>query len=354
VTLTNSTVSYNGATFNSSVQNQHGASLLANGILYIPFGGENGDGGDYLGWVIAIDTTDPTKVAGWATQSARSGIWGAGGLASDGTSVFAVTGDTGIIGGTVAIPRNLSDSQEVVRLTGMASFTRSAANVFVPIEWAMWDRPMGDLDFGASTPTYVPLPAGTIPPALLIAPAKAGRVYFLDGTNLSSGTYDANRTPGGELAEVQVSGLDVESVYTTPTVYNSASGLHATIDVGRGGLYCPAGTPASQEMIVSMLISPNVTPIAKIAWCAPMANGGTHYNFPPMSTTTDGISGNALVWFIDGTQLVAVDGDTGARVLAASGAACNNVPNMGWPIAVKNRVVVAALGGLCSWSLGGK
>ncbi len=354
VTLSSTTVSYNGVTFNSSAQNQHGATLLANNILYIPFGGEYGDGGNYLGWVIAVDITNPSNVAGWATQSARSGIWGAGGLASDGTSVFAVTGDTGVIGGTMAVPRNVSDSQEVVRLTGMASFTRSAENVFVPTEWMGWDRPAGDLDFGASTPTYVPLPQGSTPAALLIAPAKAGRVYFLDGTNLSSGTYDpTDRTPGGELAEVLVSGLDTESVYTTPTVYDSASGLHATIDVGQGGPYCPGGTPASKEMILSLLISPGQTPLAKIAWCSPVASGGGHYNFTPMSTTTNGVSDNALVWFMDGTALVAVNGDTGKRVYTSTGAGCPNVPSMSTPIAVKNHVVVAALGQLCSWSLGG-
>src|SRR5579872_7380981 len=94
VTLSSATVSYKGTTFNSGAENQHGATLLLNSILYIPFGGPYGDGGNYLGWIVAVDTTDPTKIGGWATQSARSGIWGSGGLASDGTHVFGVTGDT--------------------------------------------------------------------------------------------------------------------------------------------------------------------------------------------------------------------------------------------------------------------
>ena len=97
-----------------------------------------------------------------------------------------------------------------------------------------------------------------------------------------------------------------------------------------------------------------MTPIAAVQWCAPVSNGGGHYNFPPISTTTDGISENAVVWFMDGPQLAAVDGDSGKRLFTASGAPCNKLPSMSWPIAVKNRVVVAALGGLCSWSLDGK
>ena len=76
-------------------------------------------------------------------------------------------------------------------------------------------------------------------------------------------------------------------------------------------------------------------------------------NFPPISTTTDGASGNALVWFIDGSQVRAVDADTGVAVTTSTGAGCMGVPSMSFPIAVKNRIVVSALGHLCSWSVGG-
>jgi hypothetical protein len=344
VTLSSATLSYSGTTFDSGAQNQHGALLLVNGILYIPFGGQYGDGGNYLGWIVAVDTTTPSKVAGWATQSPRSGIWGAGGLASDGTYVFGVTGDT------TSVPRATSDSQEVVRVTGLAQFSRDEASVFVPTEWQGWDRPAGDLDFGASTPAYVPLPAGSTPSAYLVAPAKAGRVFILDGTDLSAGSYP---TPGGSLADLVVASTTGESVYTSPTIYSSASGLHATINVGQSPANCPAGTPTSSEMIVSLLLHPGQATIGTEVWCAPNAGGG-HMNYPPISTTTDGASANALVWFVNGSQLEAVDGDTGKVVVTTTGAACDSVPSMSYPIAAKNRIVVAALGHLCSWSIGGK
>jgi hypothetical protein len=343
VTLTNTTLSYMGTPFATGAENQHGALLLLNGILYIPFGGHYGDGGTYNGWIVAVDTTNPTKVAGWTTQSPRSGIWGSGGLASDGTYVFGVTGDT------TNVPRNSSDSQEVVRLTGMAQLSRDAKSLFVPNEWSSWDQPVADLDFGASTPAYVALPAGSTPAALLVAPAKAGRVYLLDGTNLSSGTYPAT---GGELQNLVVANTNAESVYTAPTIYASASGLHAAINVGDTPMGCPSGTPNSTEMVISLLIQPGKTPLATEAWCAPNAGGG-HMNYPPISTTTDGVASNALVWFVNGSQLEAVDGDTGAKVVLTSGAACANVPSMSFPIAVKNRIVVSALGHLCSWSPNG-
>jgi hypothetical protein len=65
------------------------------------------------------------------------------------------------------------------------------------------------------------------------------------------------------------------------------------------------------------------------------------------------VSADALVWFIEGSQLVAVNGDDGTRVVTTTGNPCSGVPSMSFPIAAKDRIVVAALGHLCSWSLGG-
>jgi hypothetical protein len=123
--------------------------------------------------------------------------------------------------------------------------------------------------------------------------------------------------------------------------------------VGQNPAGCPTGTPNSNEMIISMLIEPGKTPIATEEWCVPNAGGG-HMNYPPISTTTDGVSANALVWFINDNQLEAVDGDTGAVKVTTTGATCDQVPSMSFPIAVNDRIVVSALGHLCSWSINGK
>jgi hypothetical protein len=109
--------------------------------------------------------------------------------------------------------------------------------------------------------------------------------------------------------------------------------------------YCPAGTPKSNEMVISLLLQPGKAPIATESWCAPNAGGG-HMNYPPISTTTDGAGSNALVWFVNGSQLSAVDGDTGKKVVTTTDAPCNAVSSMSFPLAVKNRIVVAALGHL--------
>jgi hypothetical protein len=341
VILSNTTLNSNGTAFNTSQQNEHGRLLFnANtGILYVPFGGHYGDGGAYKGWVVAINVSDPTKFAGWVSADAQSGIWGHGGLASDGTSIFAETGN----GHRASINDANSDSEEVVRLTGMASVTKSAANIFVSPYWQYMDST--DKDFGASTPAYVPLPAGSNPSAILVAPAKPGHVYFLDATNLSS-----------SLADLTVASTTAESVYTTPTIYTSTSGIHATIDVSVNAV-CPGNT--TNHAIISMLISPGQNPVAKETWCDPVTanTSGDQYNGPPISTTTDGAMGNPIVWFTNGTgggaQLEGVDGDTGAAIVTTSGAACSGIPNMSFPLAVDGHIVVAASGHLCSWSPGG-
>jgi hypothetical protein len=351
VTLSLTTLSsQTDAGFNSSVQNQRGALLLLNGILYIPFGGEDGDGGNYLGWIVAIDTTTPSKVAGWATISTKSGIWASGGPASDGTYVFGETGNS-----PSGPARSALDSEEVVRVKGMAEFSRDEASVFVANEWSAWD--VGDLDFGSSSPAFVPLPPGSNPPSVLVAPAKPGVVYFLNGSDLSTGTYP---NPGGELAELTVAGGG-QAIYTSPTIYTSASGIHAAINAGAGPFSaCPSGTPSSFGMIISMSISPGKTPIASVAWCAANPWGRGAREFPPISTTSDGVSADPIVWFLSGAasdsseQLTAVNGEDGGVLVTTTGAACTTVPSLSYPIAVKNRIVVAAIGHLCSWSVGGK
>jgi hypothetical protein len=363
VILSSSTLAVDPGTgsvpFNSPVQNQHGALLLANGIVYVPFGGQNDDTGDYNGWVVSINENDPSQVNGWVTLSGHEGVWGHGGLASDGAgSVFAVTGN-GHAGKHGPMD---SDAEEVVRLTGMSSFARNANDVYYPALWTEMDAV--DHDFGASTPAYVPLPHGSVPPAVLVAPSKPGHVFFLDGTNLSGGSYP---NPGGEIADVVVADTTSESVYTSPTIYSTASGIHAAIDVGIGPV-CPPGSPTSTngKMIVSMLMDPGCVPFAKTTWCATVAGNpgnsvtmpnnlaSNHYNEPPISTTSDGGCSDALVWFINGSQLSVVDGDTGVPLVPQPSGTCNNIESMNFPIAVKNRIVVAADGQLCAWSLPGR
>lgn len=339
VKLTNATLTLNGTAFNSMDENEHGAMMYLNGIVYVPFGGHYGDGGNYHGWVVAIEEATPANVGGWVSAGGSEGIWAhGGGMASDGTNIYAVTSN----GHAGDHTQPTTDSEEVVKFTGMGTFTRNAQNVYYPTNWQFMDG--ADRDFGADSPSYVPLPAGSTPSALIVAPAKPGAVYFLDANDLSSGTYPK---AGGELQNLTVANTTAESIYTAPSIYYSGTSLYAAIDIEVGAV-CPGGT--NDKQILSMLITPGAKPLAKTAWCASATgNGGKQYNQPPISTTTDTNGSNALVWYTNGGALTAVDGATGATVLPGNGM-CSGMEKMMWPIIVKGRIVVAADGHLCAWN----
>src|SRR5438105_12428315 len=90
----NATARYNVTTFTSLVQNEPGGLAIVNGILYVSFSGHAGDCGMYHGWVIGMPINNPSNVMAWATNAIGGGIWGHGGVASDGTDLFVVTGNT--------------------------------------------------------------------------------------------------------------------------------------------------------------------------------------------------------------------------------------------------------------------
>src|SRR5439155_19556940 len=90
----NATATYNGMTFESRIQEERGGLALVNGIVYVPYSGYSGDCETYHGWVVGVDINNPTNVLAWATTAVGGGIWGHGGVASDGTNLFVVTGNT--------------------------------------------------------------------------------------------------------------------------------------------------------------------------------------------------------------------------------------------------------------------
>jgi hypothetical protein len=320
--------------FVANDHNQRSALSLVNGILYVAYGGFVGDCRGYHGRVVAINTADPTMVAGWATLGQGEGIWAAAGLASDGTSVFAVTGNSTV--GASNHTNGTTDSEEVVRLTGMAAFTRNNQNLYYPSRWMAMDQ--GDFDFGASNPVFVTLP-GYTPASYIVAISKDGHFYFLDSANLGG----AN----GHKVDFQVADVagSAMSIRTAPTVFKTAKGTHIAFSVGSQAI-CPNGMTG--PVIMSVLVPPAAAgatvPVPQIEWCAALS-GAT----APISTTTDG-QANAVVWYMSNNRLLGVDGDTGVSIFAGGTGTCTNVRQWTSPIAVKGRIVVAGDGHLCSWS----
>jgi hypothetical protein len=330
--------------FNSVDQNQRSALSLVKGILYVGFGGYCGDAGNYHGWVVAVNTQDPTKVGAWATMDKQAAIWAPGGMASDGNGVFAVTGNTA---SSLGPDHTTSDSEEILRLTDLAVAHRDNANLFLPAEWI---DPMNksDKDFGSSSPAIITVPNST-PSTVIVAPSKPGRVYFLDAANLGGSK--------GQFAEAIVAGTNAQSVYTAPSAYQATSGVHVAISTGVGSV-CPGGGNANvMSILMQPGTSPDKPPNPKIAWCAPVSTGDTTFR-SPISTNSAG-NADPIVWMINGDKLNGFDGETGAVVYdsgaGASPSACSGVQKFTAPIAAGGRIVTGGSSGgqahLCSWSV---
>jgi outer membrane protein assembly factor BamB len=327
-----SKITAGSVTFNPPDQHQRSALSLVSGILYVAFGGNYGDGGNYHGWVIAVDTADPTKVAGWATFGTQEGIWAPGGMASDGNGVFAITGN-----GRGPDTHMNTDAEEIIRITGMAVPHRDTANMYYPMIWKT-GMDNGDKDFGSCSPLVLDVP-GSTPSKIVVAPAKPGHVYFLDAANLGG--------LGGELRDLTVASTTAESVYTAPTAYTTAQGLHLAISTTIGSV-CPNGVANSNVMGIA--IQPGSPPTPRIAWCAKVGDDDEVRRRSPISTTTDG-QANAIVWFMNGSKLNAFDGSTGSVLFNGGTGDCGGVHRHTSPIAANGRIVVGGDNHLCSWSV---
>jgi len=304
--------------------NQRSALSLVGGTVYVAYGGHVGDCGPYHGWVVGVDGKDPTRIGAWATGGTGEGIWAAGGMASDGSGVFAVTGNS-----TTGTSTHL-DSEAVVRITGLGTLSRSNANVYYPASWRSMDS--ADADFGSNSPVYVEVPGAT-PSALVVALAKDGHLYLLDAKNLGG--------MGGQLVDFMVS-TGAMSLHTVPAAYTTAQGVHVVFSTDSGAL-CPAGDP-SGKVIMSVLLPPGSPPMPQVEWCAALGGAVTS----PIATTTDG-KNDAIVWYMNNGRLTGVDGDTGDVVFMGT-ETCSGVRQWTSPIAVKGHIVAGGDGHLCSWS----
>jgi hypothetical protein len=311
---------------------QRGALALVNGVLYIPFGGVYGDGPPYKGFVVAINTATPTQTGAWSASGDRSGLWQGGGVASDGTSVYATTAN--------GSDGTHKDSEEVVRITGMGTSSHSANDVFFPSSWHTWDGQ--DNDFGSSSPLVVSFSGQC--QAMVVSPSKPGHLFFMDPAHLGGADGSTplrdlllatNGSPGGEY----------KVFYAAPTAYISTSGVHVALEA-RVDANCPGA--AGGDKLVSVKVDMTTTPpTPAVDWCVGVQGGEDRHS--PISTTTDGLN-NAIVWFVYNSSLFAYDDSkNGAQIFGGPG--CGTVEKQTSPIAADGHVVVGADNKLCSYSV---
>jgi hypothetical protein len=315
-----SAVAKSGAvSFDSSVQSQRGALALVGGTVYVAYGGHWGDCGNYHGWVVGVPIANPAGVKAFATTASRGGIWASSGVASDGTSIYVATGNTGT---TTA----WGHGEAVLRLTAGPVFSGQPADYFTPSNWKALDG--ADLDLGGTGPVLVDVP-GANPSRLIVAMGKDGNAYLIDRTNMG-GVGTGNGTTGEALSSMHIANgqiIQASAAYTTS--------MATYVAFNAVGL-CPGGGYTDLSAIKISATSP---PALSMAWCGAQGGFGS-----PIVTTTDGRS-EAVVWSIGGgNRVLGWDGDTGMRVFNGGGAgdAMTEVSKRQTPIVAKGRLFVAA------------
>jgi len=151
---------------NPLVEQQRGALTLANGYVYVVYGGLYGDCGDYHGWVVGAPVSGTGGLIAYQVPTQREGgIWG-----TAGTSVSA-SGDLYVATGNGASSTTFDHGDSVIEL----SPSLAELGYFAPTNWAQLNA--DDTDLGSVAPTI--LPNGDI-----FQIGKAGVGYLLNGTDL--------------------------------------------------------------------------------------------------------------------------------------------------------------------------
>ncbi len=280
----NAKARYNGLTFTSLIQNQRGALGLLNGVIYVPYSGHLGDCGTYRGWVVGVPISNPSTVTAWATSAIGGGIWGHGGVASGGTNIFVITGNTFQTGG------HWGGGEAIIRLQPGPVFSGNPIDYWAPTNWLQLDN--GDTDLGGCGPVVITI-NGATPSQLVLALGKDGKAYLLNRINL-----------GGIRAPVA-------SAQVATSIRGQAAATYAT----RQGTYFVFR--ASSGAISAYRITATNPPTIVPAWNVSQNGQGS-----PWVTTTNGVD-NAIVWAANsgnGDQRVrGFNGDTGAIVYAGGG-----------------------------------
>lgn len=295
--------------FTSNIQNNRGALALVNGIVYVPFSGHFGDCGTYHGWVVGAQINNPAAVLGWATSAIGGGIWGHSGVASDGTNMFVITGNTFGTGG------NWGGGEAIIRLQAGPIFNNNTSNYWAPTNWFGLDN--GDTDLGGCSAVLIDVPGAT-PSQLVLALGKDGNAYLLNRNNLGGITAPVASVSTG-------SGILGQAAVT----YHTSQGTYFVYRQGSSALKAYRVTATNPPTIVN-------------GWTASQSGQGS-----PFVTSTDGTS-NFIVWAV-GTSLSpqrlnGYDGDTGAVVYGGGGTSEGMTANRKWNtgIAARARIYLAA------------
>ena len=279
------TKSANGA-FDPSQHLQRPAALIVNGYAYFAYGGNIGDCGNYYGWVIGVALDgDVMKTRSFRTDDTQCGIWGPGGPAYDGNSIFVTTGNG-------SSPSSWAGSEAIIRLGLDLSFTKNPMDYYAPTNYASLDS--SDTDINGSGPLVI----DTQGLKAVLALGKSGTAYLVDRTNLGGvGAKIAGQTKlsGGPISNAAAWATIGGTTYVVAN--NNSVPSPGGCTKGGGNLFAVKLDMAAPQMMTEL-------------WCG---DGGGATS--PIITSSDGTN-DAIVWVAGDTngKLNAFDLVTGAPI----------------------------------------
>ncbi|HEV2953325.1 MAG TPA: PQQ-binding-like beta-propeller repeat protein, partial [Candidatus Dormibacteraeota bacterium] len=226
---------------------QRGALALGSGKVYIPYGGLDGDCGDYHGALIGVNADGSGTNYSYTVSSREAGMWNAAGPSIDGSgNVFTVTGN--------GDPSKLGGQESVIKVSPTLQYEDS----FTASNWSALDQ--ADTDLGS-------LGVSLLDNNLAFTAGKGGTGYLLNQTALGG--------VGGQIYSAGIcSSAAGGSAYQSPILY----------------VPCTNGVTAVK-----------IDPVAKnfsVLWTQSASNGSP-------------IVAGGMVWALSGGNLVGMDPITG-------------------------------------------
>lgn len=187
------------------VEQERGALAISQGMVYIPYGGLEGDCGQYHGFVIGVPENDSSSSISYQDPTGREGgIW-----ASSGIAVDSLSGDLYVATGNSETTSSFDFGDAVIKL----SPSLKVLGYFAPSNWASLNS--GDVDLGSVAPLLV----GN---NTIFQIGKQGVGYLLNQSKLG--------TIGGEEFSGQVCSAYGGLAYSASVVYvpcNGEGGIRA-------------------------------------------------------------------------------------------------------------------------------
>jgi hypothetical protein len=309
--------------FQTAYQNQRSGLLVLNDTLYVPYGGHWGDCLPYYGRVVGVPLSGgpPSAATLKLFQTAGTGaaLWAPNAVASDGTSLFACTGNDRPTPATW--DAGMGEALLHIALPGI-TFSGLPQDYFAPNNWQALDQSDGDL--GSNGVVLFDLAgAGSGQLAFVIGKTHIG--WLLDRTNLGG-----IQTPDAPLASIADVATDDAS--GGMVAYQTAQGSYVGYDA-------PCWT--GNNTLAVLQVAAGTPPTLAKAFCLDQGVQGGDTGGSPIVTTTDGHA-DAVIWGLGvggDDQLHAYDGDLGTPVVSSSG--MSHLTHWIAPVVAKGSMYVA-------------